>query len=101
MENRVKITDISIDGICLESSRHIDTKNTYSMKIVTKRNEEIMLKGEVVWSSLRKSIKEKGNIFPIYDIGLKFIEQNDEKNNFLKKITERLAHCSLKDKRNQ
>jgi hypothetical protein len=99
--HKVKIRDISIDGIRLETPRHIDTKNTYSMKIVTKRNEEIMLNGEVVSSSLKKSIKEKGNIFPIYDIRLKFVEQNDEKINFLKNLTERLSHSSLKDKKNK
>ncbi|MHA2219384.1 MAG: PilZ domain-containing protein [Candidatus Hodarchaeales archaeon] len=88
----VKIKDISIDGICLETSQHIDTRNPYDMKLVTKNKEEIMLKGEVVWSSLIKSIKDKDNIYPIYDIGLKFIEQNDYKNKFLEKLIEQLTH---------
>jgi hypothetical protein len=88
--HKVKIKDMSNGGICLETSRHIDTRNTYDLKLVTKKKEEIMLKGEVVWSSLIKSIKNKGNIYPIYDIGIKFVEQNDNKNKFLEKLTESL-----------
>ncbi|MHA2220092.1 MAG: PilZ domain-containing protein [Candidatus Hodarchaeales archaeon] len=90
--HNVKIKDISIGGICLETSRYIESKNIYDMKIVTKSNEETFLKGKVVWSSLRKSIKDKADIFPIFDIGLNFIEQNDNKNKFLENITKKLSH---------
>lgn len=90
--SKIKIKDISIGGICLETSQHIDTRNTYVMKLVTRKKNEMMLKGEVVWSSLVKSVKNKDNIYPVYNIGLKFIEQNENKNKFLEKLTERLAH---------
>ncbi len=90
--HEVKIKDISMDVICLETSQHIDTRIPYDLKLVTKNKEEIMLKGKVVWSSLIKSIKDKENVYPIYDIGLKFIEQNDRKKRFLEKLTKRLAH---------
>jgi hypothetical protein len=92
IDKNVKIKDISIDGICLETSQHIDTRLPYDMKLVTKKRDEIMLKGEVVWSSLTKTIKDKDNIYPIYDIGLKFIEQSNNKIRFLEKLTERLTH---------
>jgi hypothetical protein len=91
MAQKVKIKDICIGGICLETSQHIDTRKPYDMKLVTKKKEEIMLKGEVVWSSLVKSLKDKNNVYPLYDIGLKFIEQDDNKNKFLIKLIERLT----------
>jgi hypothetical protein len=90
--HKVKIKNISIGGICLETSRYIETRSTYDMKIITKRNEKAVLKGEVVWSSLRGSIKDKEDIYPVYDIGLKFIEQGDDKKIFLENLTQRLSH---------
>jgi hypothetical protein len=92
MAKNVKIKDISIGGICLETSQHIDTRKHYDMKLVIRNKEEMMLRGEVVWSSLIKSIKDKDNIYPLYYIGLKFIEQNDNKSKFLEKLAESLAH---------
>lgn len=88
----IKIKNISLSGICLETSQHIDTRLPYDMKLVTKKREEIILKGKVAWSSLMQSVKDKNNIYPIYNIGLKFIEMNDKSNNFLEKLIERLAH---------
>jgi hypothetical protein len=90
--DKVKIKNISIGGICLETSRHIETRSIYDMKIITKRNEKAALKGEVVWASLRGSIKDKEDIYPVYDIGFKFIEQGDDKKIFLENLTQRLAH---------
>jgi hypothetical protein len=90
--HKVKIKNISIGGICLETSRHIETRSIYDMKIITKRNEEAVLKGKVVWSSLIGSIKDKEDIYPVYDIGLKFVEQGDDKKIFLENLTQRLAH---------
>jgi hypothetical protein len=34
MDHKVKIKDISIGGICLETSQHIDTRNPYDMKLI-------------------------------------------------------------------
>ena len=90
--DKVKIKDISIGGICLETSRRINTNSIFDMKIVTKGNEEVSVKGKVTWSYLKKSLKDKGDFFPIYDIGFKFIEQNDKENKFLEILTKRLAH---------
>ena len=90
--DKVKIKDISIGGICLETPRRISAKGIYDMKIITRKNGEEKLKGKVVWATLRRSIKDKVDIIPIYDIGLKFVEQNSNKNKFLKKITEKLDH---------
>jgi len=90
--DKVKIKDISIGGICLETSRRISAKSIYDMKIIIRKNEGEELKGKVIWSTLSRSIKDKADIIPIYDIGLKFVEQNSDKNKFLEKIIERLDH---------
>ena len=89
--NKVKIKDISISGICLETSRRINIKSIYSTNIVNKEIGDKKLKGEVVWSKLRGSIKDKDDIIPIYHIGINFIEQNDG-NTYLEKLNERLSN---------
>ena len=89
--DKVKIKDISIGGICLETSKYIVIKSSYSMNFVTKESGEKTLSGKVIWSRLRRSIKDKVDIIPIYHIGIKFIEDNDG-NAYLEKLTERLAN---------
>jgi hypothetical protein len=89
--DKVKIKDISISGICLETSRRINIKSIYSMNFVAKEIGEKTLKGRVVWSTLRRSIKDNFDIIPIYHVGIKFIELNDGKR-YLEKLTESLAN---------
>ena len=91
MADKVKIKDISMTGICLETSRRMHIKSIYSMNFMNKEIGRETLKGKVVWSKLRRSIKDKVNIIPIYQIGIKFIEQNDG-NTYLEKLTESLAN---------
>ena len=89
--DKLKIKDISISGICLETSRRININSIYSMNFVTKGSGGETLKGNVIWSRLRKSIKYNFDIIPIYHIGIKFIEDNDG-NAYLEKLTENLAN---------
>ena len=89
--DKVKIRDISISGICLETSRRININSIYSMNFVTKGIGEKTLKGNVVWSTLIRSIKDNFDIIPIYQIGIKFIEENDG-NTYLEKLTKKLAN---------
>ncbi len=89
--HKVKIKDISMGGICLETSRYVDTKSIYDMLLITKRNEKVLLKGEIVWSALKESRRGKANVYPIYNIGFKFIGQTDSKNKFLEDLTEYLS----------
>jgi hypothetical protein len=51
--DKVKIKDISIGGICLETSKYTNIKFNYSMNFVTKESGEKTLKGKVVWSRER------------------------------------------------
>jgi hypothetical protein len=90
--DKVRIKDVSMGGICLETSRYINTNNIYYMKIVTKKNEEIELAGHVVRSSFIKVRKSKEDISSVYEIGLNFIEQDNDKKKFLKKLAGRLTN---------
>ena len=89
--DKVNIKDISISGICLETARRINIKSIFSMNFVDKEIGEKTLQGKVVWSTLRRSIKDNVDIIPIYHIGIKFFEQNDGKT-YLEKLTESLAN---------
>lgn len=89
---RVKVKDVSIGGICLETPNHIKKNDIYQMQVVTKKNEKIHLIGEVVRSSFRRTRIYKGDIIHIYDVGLHFIKQNSSQKRFLKRLSRRLAH---------
>jgi hypothetical protein len=98
--DRVKIKDLSVNGICLETSRYVNRNDTYSMIIITEKDNKIILKGKVVWSYLRKSMKNNGDIYPIYDIGIKFIQQNGIVNNIFNKLTKNFANKKTLEKEN-
>ena len=87
----VKIQNISLGGICLKTSQHVNTHHRHMMKIITGKNEKILLTGEVVRSSFRSVIKHKDNFSHVYDAGLIFVDQTDSQKNFLKKLTRRLS----------
>jgi hypothetical protein len=91
ISDKIKIKDISIGGVCLETSKHIDINTNYSLNFVTKGIGKRNLKGKVVWSELKNSIKDKIDVIPIYQIGLKFIKRNDD-HLYLEHLVNRLAH---------
>ena len=77
----VKILDISIGGVSLQTEKRLNIGNEYTLKIESKK-KLFTVKGIVVWSVLNNSIKDsKGNIVPIYTAGMKFIDVSGEKIN--------------------
>jgi hypothetical protein len=74
IDNEVKIKNISTGGICLETTKHIKNNETYSLRLLSGINDEIMLTGVVVRSFLRRSININSNFFPLYEVSLKFNE---------------------------
>jgi hypothetical protein len=83
LASKIKILDITISGICLETSEHLTTNNIYRIELVPSNNETITPKCVVVWSSLRRTVKEKGYKLSIYRSGLKFIELTDSEKLYL------------------
>jgi hypothetical protein len=86
-----KIKNISIGGICMEISQHLTIDNIYMIEIVCSKNKKIIPTGVVVWSSFKGTVKKKDDIFPIYEVGLKFIELNDSDKQFLNKLISEFA----------
>jgi c-di-GMP-binding flagellar brake protein YcgR len=70
--------DISIGGLSLQTEKRLNIGSAYSLKIESRGNA-FTLKGSVVWSFLNESIKDaKGNIVPLYTIGMKFTDTSKE-----------------------
>ena len=78
----VKIKDISLGGICLETSQYLDTKNSFRVEIASNDNEKITPECEISWSSLLVTIEKD---LSIYEVGLKFTRLTDSEKRFLDK----------------
>jgi len=88
---RAKIKNISIGGICLETSQHLNTKDSFRVEITSSDNEKITPTCEVSWSSLLIEAEEKEGALSIYEVGLKFIELTDSEKRFLEKYISELT----------
>jgi hypothetical protein len=87
-----KIINISMGGICLETSQHPAYDDIYRIKIGSGNNRSIVPKAKVVWSSLIKTKKQYNDIAAIYKIGLKFTDMNDDEKFSLHKLIIKLLH---------
>ncbi len=77
----VKIIDISIGGICLETEKRLSVGSQYTIKLEGKE-KDLTVRGAVVWSLLKESIKDStGDIIPIYTAGMKFTDVTEKKIN--------------------
>ncbi len=85
------IKDISIGGICLETSPALNISNIYRIEIVSGDDKKITPKGVVVRSFLKGTQKTKDETVPVYEAGIKFIELDDSEINFLKKFIREIA----------
>jgi c-di-GMP-binding flagellar brake protein YcgR len=77
----VKIINISMGGMCLETEKRLMVGSQYTIKLDSE-GRSLKARGIIVWSSLTDSLKDsKGNIIPIYRAGMKFTDVSDEKAN--------------------
>jgi Tfp pilus assembly protein PilZ len=75
----VKILNISIGGVALQTDKRMTVGSQYTLKIESK-GKTLNVRGTVVWSVLSESIRDAGgNIIPIYTAGLKFADTSPEK----------------------
>lgn len=86
LADQVTIKDISISGICLETSQRLNTNNIYRIEVFSTKNERITPTCLVVRSFLKGTRKENDNTFPLYEVGLKFINLADSEKIFLGKF---------------
>jgi Tfp pilus assembly protein PilZ len=75
----VDIVDISLGGISLKADRRLNIGGEYILKIEEK-GLHISVKATVIWASLHESVKSaNGDLVPIYAVGMKFNESENEK----------------------
>jgi hypothetical protein len=86
LAEHVRIKDISVSGVCIETSQRLNTNNIYRIEILSSRSERITPTGVVVRSFLKETRKEGSDTLPIYDVGIKFVELSDDEKNFLEKF---------------
>jgi diguanylate cyclase (GGDEF)-like protein/PAS domain S-box-containing protein len=76
----VRIINISMNGICLETRQRLTKNTAYSVRISPhNEEEEIVLTGFIVWSTVEETASGQGNE------ALRFVEMNDSSKNLLKK----------------
>jgi Tfp pilus assembly protein PilZ len=75
----VKINDISIGGVSLQTERMMRIGSEYALRIEG-RGSVLSVSGIVVWSLLGESISDsEGNVIPLYTAGMKFTDGSSEK----------------------
>ncbi len=79
------IKNISLGGISVKTSQRVAKDTVYRIRIRNDRNEELSLKGVVVWSSLVGAAPEKGE-GSYYETGLSFVELNEGLKSSLEKF---------------
>lgn len=77
----VKILDISIGGVCLQTEKNLYVGGEYTLKIEGK-GKVLTVRGTIAWALLvGSSADSHGDIIPLYKAGMKFIDVSDEKMN--------------------
>ena len=75
----VKINDISVGGVSLQTERMMRIGSEYALRIEG-RGRLLSVSGIVIWSLLGESISDsEGNIIPLYTAGMKFTDGSSEK----------------------
>lgn len=94
---KVKVIDISINGVSLESTYRLNLGNSYALHLTDKK-KTIALRGNVVWSSLVESKRgHSGNVIPVYKVGMNLSDMSHEKGiDFLNFILENRMICMNK-----
>jgi hypothetical protein len=77
----VKVLDMSVSGLLLQTEKRMNPGSQYSIKLEGK-GRVLTVRGNVVWSLLSESVKDSdGNIVPMYKAGIEFIDVSDERVN--------------------
>jgi c-di-GMP-binding flagellar brake protein YcgR len=77
----VRILDISIGGVCLQTEKSLNIGGEYTLKMEG-RGRVLTVRGTVAWASLTgSSVDSQGDIIPVYKAGMKFIDVSNEKMN--------------------
>lgn len=86
-----KVKDISMSGIGIITSLPLKTNDTYRIELASPEKEKMQFSCEVVNCFLKGTLKEKDNLVPLYEAGLKFLELTDEGKHFLEQIIKKFS----------
>jgi hypothetical protein len=89
-KNKGSIKDMSIGGMCFESSTSLLPGRVHSIELTSNYGTKIMISGVVIRSFL-KSIHGGESSSPVYHIGLQFTGKGDEE----KKELQRYINSSI------
>jgi diguanylate cyclase (GGDEF)-like protein len=82
----VRIINISMNGICLETRQRLTRNTAYSIRISPHNEEEdIVLTGFVVWSTFEEIAVGQGKEAAYNQSGLRFVGMNDSLKDLMKK----------------
>lgn len=84
---KVTVNNISMGGICIDIKKHLAIDSRHCIELTSTTNRKIEPECLVIWSSFIGTIKENGEVMPVYSVGLKFIELKDSEKYFLKILT--------------
>lgn len=88
------VKNVSESGLCLETFQRVSTNRTYRIQFQPGNNKKVMLTAQAIWSVLRGTRKEKEDVVPVYEVGLKFLEMTEIEKQFLEEFIQRLASSS-------
>jgi len=91
----VKLKDIGLGGILLETTRRLNINNCYKIQIVLRNNEVLMPRGIVVRSFLKGTVKKEEETLPVYEVALRFIELNEKEKRLLDKLLSEIADSTI------
>ena len=91
LANTVTIKDISISGICVETSERLNTNNNYRIEMISGSKEKTALPGKVIRSFIKGALRQGNDTIPFYEVGLKFLELTDNEKQFLEKFLSELS----------
>lgn len=96
LAKNVKIINISIGGVCLQTDKRLNIGSQYALRVEGK-GKILTVKGSIVWVLISGSSADSdGNIIPIYKTGMKFMDVSTEKMNEIVNFIE--DHKRIADK---
>jgi diguanylate cyclase (GGDEF)-like protein/PAS domain S-box-containing protein len=85
------IKNISVSGISIRTRQRLSMDTVYRIRLIAGIDNELSVKGTLVWSSVIGLISERDAASPYYKAGLKFVEVDDGLTRSLKEFIADIA----------
>jgi Tfp pilus assembly protein PilZ len=92
--NYIKITDMSIDGLSIETDKELDVGEEHVL-CMQYEGHTLTVKGSVAWSTLKRNRgNNKADTVPVYKAGMRLSIPPDEMRKFIKAVKLKLGQKS-------